>query len=58
VINYRETPEWGESVKTLTADGKGAHIVVDIGGASTLQHSLKAIRVDGMIVETGILEMR
>jgi len=55
VINYRETPDWGESVKTLTADGKGAHIVVDVGGASTLQQSLKAIRVDGLIAATGIL---
>ena len=55
MINYRETPDWGESVKTLTADGKGAHIVVDVGGASTLQQSLKAVRVDGLIAATGIL---
>ena len=55
MINYRETPDWGESVKSLSAHGKGAHIVVDVGGASTLQQSLKAIRVDGLIAATGIL---
>lgn len=55
VINYRETPQWGERVKSLTADGKGVHIVVDVGGASTLSESLQAIRVDGLIAATGIL---
>lgn len=55
MINYRETPDWGERVKSLTADGKGAHVVVDVGGASTLPQSLKAIRVDGLIAATGIL---
>jgi NADPH:quinone reductase-like Zn-dependent oxidoreductase len=39
----------------LTVDGKGVHIVVDVGGASTLSESLKAIRVDGLIAATGIL---
>lgn len=55
IINYRETPNWGEHAKSLTADGKGAHIVVDVGGASTLSQSLKAIRVDGLVAATGIL---
>jgi NADPH:quinone reductase-like Zn-dependent oxidoreductase len=34
---------------------KVPHIVVDVGGASTLQQSLKAIRVDRLIAATGIL---
>jgi len=55
VINYRKTPDWGKIAKTLTADGKGVHIVVDVGGASTLQQSFKAIRMDGLIAATGIL---
>ncbi|KEF63055.1 uncharacterized protein A1O9_01031 [Exophiala aquamarina CBS 119918] len=55
VINYQETPDWGAYAKSLTVDGKGAHIVVDVGGASTLSESLKAIRVDGMVAVTGIL---
>lgn len=55
VINYREIADWGEKAKTFTADSKGVHIVVDVGGASTLQQSLKAIRPDGLIAATGIL---
>lgn len=55
VVNYRETPEWGQVVKSLTSDGKGAHIVVDVGGASTLAQSLKAVRVDGLVSASGIL---
>ena len=55
MINYRKTPDWGSRAKALTADGKGVHIVVDIGGASTLEQSFKAIRVDGLIAATGVL---
>ncbi|KAK4942899.1 hypothetical protein LTR10_017475 [Elasticomyces elasticus] len=55
VINYRETPDWGERVKALTPNGKGADIVVDVGGAATLQQSLKAVRRDGLIAATGVL---
>lgn len=42
-------------MKALTADGKGVDIVVDIGGASTLQQSLNAVRIDGLIAATGVL---
>lgn len=42
-------------VKSLTTNGKGVDIVVDVGGASTLQQSLKAVRVDGMIAVAGLL---
>ena len=55
VINYKETPNWGEYAKSLTMDGKGVHIVVDVGGAFTLSHSLKAVRADGLVAVTGIL---
>ncbi|KAK5065101.1 hypothetical protein LTR84_000937 [Exophiala bonariae] len=55
VINYKEISGWGTAAKSLTVDGKGAHIVVDVGGAATLSESLKAIRVDGVIAVTGIL---
>ena len=55
MIDYRKTPDWGRFARALTADGKGVHIVVDVGGASTLQQSFKAIRMDGLIAATGIL---
>ena len=54
VINYRETPNWGEKVKDIT-NGEGADIIIDVGGASTLQQSLKAVRTDGLIAATGVL---
>lgn len=55
VINYRDEPDWGDKVKGCSADRKGVHIVVDVGGASTLTQSLKAVRRDGLISAAGVL---
>ena len=55
VLNYRTTPDWGVQVKKLVPDGKGADIIVDVGGNSTLQQSLNAVRPDGVIAATGVL---
>jgi NADPH:quinone reductase-like Zn-dependent oxidoreductase len=48
VINYREDPDWGKQVLKLT-DGRGADLVVDIGGAETIKQSLRAVRSNGVI---------
>lgn len=53
-INYREVPEWGEKVRELTG-GRGADLVVEVGGAGTLPHSLKAVRTGGRISLIGVL---
>ncbi|KAI5303116.1 hypothetical protein KEM56_007889, partial [Ascosphaera pollenicola] len=42
VLNYRTDPNWGEAAKRLTPDGKGVHVIVDVGGLSTLSQSLEA----------------
>ncbi|KAL4896698.1 alcohol dehydrogenase [Aspergillus ambiguus] len=55
VVNYRTTPAWGAVVKSLTPDGRGVHIVVDVGGLSTLRQSLESVRPEGMIALTGLL---
>ncbi|PYH48796.1 zinc-dependent alcohol dehydrogenase family protein [Aspergillus saccharolyticus JOP 1030-1] len=55
VLNYRRNPKWGETARALTPDGKGVHLVVDVGGLSTASQSLKAIRPEGMIAMTGLL---
>lgn len=55
VINYRNTPAWGETAKTLTPDCKGVDIIVDVGGLSTLPQSFKAVRTGGLIALTGML---
>ncbi|PGH03635.1 hypothetical protein AJ80_08656 [Polytolypa hystricis UAMH7299] len=55
VINYKIMPSWGEVAKGLTPNGQGVHIVVDVGGLSTLDQSVKAVRTEGLIVVTGLL---
>ncbi len=54
LINYRTVPEWGREVLRLTAD-RGADIVVEVGGAGTLQESLRAVRPGGTIAVIGVL---
>jgi NADPH:quinone reductase-like Zn-dependent oxidoreductase len=53
-INYREVPEWGVRAKDLTG-GAGVDHVVEVGGAGTLQQSLRAVRFGGTISLIGNL---
>jgi NADPH:quinone reductase-like Zn-dependent oxidoreductase len=53
-INYRTTPEWGETVRQLTA-GRGVDHVIEVGGAGTLAQSLRAVRTGGHIALIGVL---
>lgn len=53
-INYREVPEWGVRAKEL-AGGEGVDHVVEVGGAGTLQQSLKALRFGGTVSLIGNL---
>jgi len=53
-INYREDAAWGKTVRRLT-DGIGADHVVEVGGAGTLEQSLRAVRVGGQISVIGVL---
>ncbi|KAJ5723496.1 alcohol dehydrogenase [Penicillium malachiteum] len=55
VINYRKDPNWGETAKKLTTEGEGVHMVVDVGGFSTVTQSLKAVRIGEVLVLTGVL---
>ena len=54
LINYRTTPEWADEVMKLTG-GRGVDLVVEVGGAGTIEQSLKATRQGGTIVVLGIL---
>lgn len=56
-INYRSTPKWASEARRLT-DGRGVDLVVEVGGADTLQQSLRAVRVGGAIAVIGILSGR
>jgi NADPH:quinone reductase-like Zn-dependent oxidoreductase len=53
-INYKDTPEWEDRVRELTA-GVGVDHVVEVGGAGTLNKSLKAVRTGGRIYLIGVL---
>ena len=53
-LNYRDNPEWDRWVLDLT-DGEGADLVVEVGGAGTLERSLKALRIGGTIAQVGVL---
>jgi NADPH:quinone reductase-like Zn-dependent oxidoreductase len=53
-INYASTPDWDKAARTLT-DGLGPHQIIEVGGAGTLERSLKAIRVGGTISLIGQL---
>jgi NADPH:quinone reductase-like Zn-dependent oxidoreductase len=54
LINYRAEPDWSRPVKALT-DGRGADLVIEIGGAGTLEQSLRAVRVGGTIAMIGVV---
>lgn len=54
VINYRTTPKWGEEARKITG-GEGVDVVVENGGAGTIEQSLEAIKMGGLIPIIGIL---
>jgi len=46
--------EWGNAVRTLT-DGEGAHHVLEVGGAGTIEQSVRALRLGGSLSVIGVL---
>jgi len=54
VINYRNVTDWEREVLALT-DGQGASIVLELGGADTIQQSLNCLAPAGRIVQVGVL---
>lgn len=55
VINYKETPNWGEKAKSLTPNGKGVEHVVEVGGPTTMAQSLNAVAMEGVISIIGFI---
>lgn len=53
-INYRTTPDWDQAVLDLTG-GAGVDHVVEVGGAGTLERSLRSVRPMGTISLIGVL---
>ena len=54
VINYRRTENWSAEVLART-NGRGADLVIEVGGAGTLPHSISAARIGGHIALIGVL---
>jgi NADPH:quinone reductase-like Zn-dependent oxidoreductase len=54
LINYRQVPDWGARAREV-AGGAGVDLVVEVGGAGTLDQSLKAVRMGGTICLIGNL---
>ena len=53
LINYRETPEWAKAARA--ALGRGVDHIVEVGGAGTLEQSLRAVRPGGGVSLIGVL---
>jgi NADPH:quinone reductase-like Zn-dependent oxidoreductase len=52
-INYRTTPEWARIVREWI--GRGADLVIDVGGAATLDQSVRATRTSGTVSMIGVV---
>ncbi len=54
LVNYKTTPEWSKPVRAATG-GVGADFIMEVGGAGTIQQSLKAVRIGGHIAIIGVV---
>jgi NADPH:quinone reductase-like Zn-dependent oxidoreductase len=54
LVNYRTTPDWHAPVRAATG-GRGADFVMEVGGAGTLNESLKSVRIGGHIAVIGVV---
>jgi NADPH:quinone reductase-like Zn-dependent oxidoreductase len=53
-INYRQTPDWEKHVWEMT-DRRGVDLVLEVGGAGTLEKSLACTRYGGQVSLIGVL---
>ena len=54
-INYRTTEDWARASCDITADRGGYDNIIELGGASTLPMSLRAVRIGGTLSLIGVL---
>ena len=52
--NYRTAPDWDKWARQQTG-GTGVDVVVEVGGAGTLERSLKAVKTGGHVALIGVL---
>lgn len=56
-INYVAQPDWDKAARELTS-GRGVDHVVEVGGAGTMERSMRAVRPGGTISLIGVLAGR
>ena len=54
LINYKDQPDWDKVVLEKT-NGKGADLVIELGGSGTLERSMNAAKISGRISMIGVL---
>lgn len=54
LVNYKTTPDWAAEVRKFTG-GLGADFIMEVGGAGTIQQSLRAVRIGGHIAVIGVV---
>jgi NADPH:quinone reductase-like Zn-dependent oxidoreductase len=54
VIDYKADPRWGESARAWTG-GRGADVVIEVGGPGTFDQSVAALRYGGTMSILGVL---
>jgi len=53
-VNYRTNPDWDKWARQQTG-GAGVNVVIEVGGAGTMDRSLKAVTTGGHIALIGVL---
>jgi NADPH:quinone reductase-like Zn-dependent oxidoreductase len=54
LINYTDDPDWHKTARAISG-GRGVDHIVEVGGAGTLERSIRAIRPAGRISLIGVL---
>ena len=54
LVNYRTTPDWPDAVRGFTG-GRGADVVVEVGGPETFPRSQACLAMEGTIAVVGLL---
>jgi len=53
-VNYRDRADWADEVLAVT-DGRGVDLAIDIGGASSLNESVRATAIGGAVGIVGLV---
>ncbi len=54
VINYKQTPDWFKPAREATG-GRGVDVIVEVGGAGTMEQSLRTVKMGGRVCVIGVL---